>query len=92
MTVKITQVSTSNGEITLTVTYNDLEGKTKTFQLRKTDLYERLLQIRTLLGRPLTLTDAREAIVALTNEVRKGNSQLPENFDFTTYIGVELET
>jgi hypothetical protein len=52
---------------------------------------DRLISVRALLGRPLTVTDARQAIVSIINEVRRGKSGVPENFDFTPYINVELE-
>lgn len=94
MTIKITAVSASTGEISLTLTYDNPKGSgtTFSFQLRKQDLVDRLITIRSLLGRPLTLTDAKQAIVEVINEVRIGQSGVPENFDFTPYIGVELET
>lgn len=93
MTIKITQVSASSGDIILIITYDNPvgSGQLSTFQLSKQDLVNRLIQVRTLLGRPLTLTDAKQAIVAIINEVRKGQSGIPEQFDFTPYIGVELE-
>jgi hypothetical protein len=93
MTVKITQVSTSLGEIVLTITYDNPAGSGQnfTFQLRKQDLVDRLIQVRTLLGRPLTLTDAKQALVAIINEVRQGQQGIPEDFNFTPYIGVNLE-
>lgn len=94
MTLKISAVSTSTGEISLTISYDNPSGSGTmfSFQLRKQDLVDRLISIRSLLGRPLTLTDARQAIVSIINEVRIGQSGVPENFDFTPYIGVELET
>lgn len=93
MTIKITQVSASSGEIILTITYDNPAGSglLSTFQLHKQDLGDRLIQVRTLLGRPLTITDAKQALVAIINEVRKGMSGVPEQFDFTPYINVELE-
>jgi hypothetical protein len=93
MTVKITQVSATAGEVVLTVAYDNPKESTtmSTFKLRKQDLVDRLIQIRSLLGRPLTLTDAKQALVEIINEVRSGQQGVPEDFDFTPYIGVELE-
>ncbi len=93
MTIKITQVSTTTGEVTLQIAYDNLVGKGElsTFTLKKQDLFERLKQIRELLGRPLTLQDAKQALVAIVNEVRAEKSSVPEDFDFTAFIGVELE-
>jgi hypothetical protein len=93
MTIKITQVTSSSGEVILTITYDNPagSGKLSAFNLRKQDLADRLIQIRSLLGRALTLTDAQQALVEIINEVRRGRQGIPENFDFTPYIGVELE-
>jgi hypothetical protein len=94
MTVKITQVTTNTGEVSLTLTYDNPAGSGKfaTFKLRKTDLYTRLHNVEVLLGRPLTLTDAQQAIVAIVNEARNGKSSIPADFDFTQYLNVEIET
>lgn len=93
MTIKITAVTTSSGEIVLTLTYDNSSGSGTlyTYQLRKQDLVDRLAQVRGLLGRPLTIVDAKQAIVEIINEVRRNQSGISENFDFTPYINVELE-
>jgi hypothetical protein len=94
MTVKITSVHTSGGEIVLTITYDNPKGSGKltTFSLHYRDLVDRLVQVKNLLGRTLTLTDAQQALVEIINETRSNQSGIPQNFDFTSYIGVELET
>jgi len=93
MTVKITQVSTSGGEIVLTITYDNPKGSgnLSTFQLHYRDLVDRLVQVTALLGRSITLTDAQQTLVEIINEVRKNQAGIPQNFDFTPYIGAELE-
>jgi hypothetical protein len=94
MTIKITQVSTSTGEILLTIAYDNPKGSGKmfSFTMQKEQLFENLTEVYDLLGRQLTLTDAQQAIVAIINKVRQGQTGIPGNFDFTPYIGVELET
>ena len=62
-----------------------------TYSLRKQDLFDRLIQIRGLLGRVLTITDAKQALVEIINEVRKNAAGIPQDFDFTPYINIELE-
>jgi hypothetical protein len=93
MTVKITQVSTSSGEIVLTITYDNPKGSgtLSTFQLHYRDLVSRLVEVTALLGRSITLTDAQQALVEIISEVRKNATGIPQNFDFTPYIGTELE-
>ena len=93
MTIKITQVSTSTGEVTLTIVYDNPAGSGTvfTFTLKKQDLFERLRRIRELLGRPLTLQDAKYALIAVVNELRAGRIGVPEDFNFSSVIDVELE-
>lgn len=93
MTVKITQVATSSGQIMLTVTYDNPKGSGTlfSFSLSYQSLVERLVQVSALLGRNVTLTDAQQALVEIINEVRKNQAGIPQNFDFTPYIGAELE-
>jgi len=93
MTIKIMQVSTSSGEIVLTITYDDPKGSGNfsTFELHYRDLVSRLVQVTALLGRSVTLADAQQVLVEIINEVRKNQAGIPQNFDFTPYIGAELE-
>ena len=94
MTIRITQVSTNSGEIILTITYDNPKGSGNltTFSLSYQDLKERLAQVSALLGRTITLTDAQQALIEIINEVRRNQSGIPQNFDFTPYINVELES
>ncbi|MCW4002408.1 MAG: hypothetical protein NWE95_00640 [Candidatus Bathyarchaeota archaeon] len=93
MTVKITQVSTTTGEVTLTIAYDNPAGSGTmfAFALKKQDLFERLRRIRELLGRPLTLQDAKLALLVIINELRAGRISVPEDFNFGAVIDVELE-
>ncbi|MCW4045234.1 MAG: hypothetical protein NWE94_06935 [Candidatus Bathyarchaeota archaeon] len=93
MTIKITQVSATTGEVTLQIAFDNPAGSgaMSTFALKKQDLYDRLKSVRELLGRALTLQDAKQALVAVVNEVRAGKSTVPEDFNFASVIGVELE-
>jgi hypothetical protein len=93
MTVKISQITTNTDEVILTLTYDNPEGSgnLRTFKLKKNDLYARLHTVEVLLGRALTLQDAKEALVAIVNEVRKGASSIPADFNFAQYINAELE-
>lgn len=94
MTIKISSVSTSGGEIVLAVAFDSPSGSGTMFttSVRKEDLVNRLIQVKSLLGRALTLTDARQVLVEIVNEIRAGKTGIPENFDFSPYINVELET
>ena len=90
--IKITQVTVENGEINLTISY-DLPDGTKSFKLNYLDLTDRLKTVRQLLGRPLIVKDAQEALIAIVNEVRAGKKLLPETFlaSLQAAVGVDLE-
>jgi hypothetical protein len=91
--IKITQVTVENGEINLTITYDMPDEATKTFKLNYLDLVERLKTVRQLLGRPLTVKDAKEALIAIVNQIRAGKKDLPESFlaALQSSVGVDLE-
>ena len=91
--MKITQVATTTGEVTFTIAYDNPAGSGTmfTFTLKKQDLFERLKRIRELLGRQLTLQDAKLALLVIINELRSGKSGVPEDFNFAAVIDVELE-
>jgi len=91
--IKITQVTVENGEINLTITYDMSDETTKTFKLNYLDLVERLKTVRQLLGRPLTVKDAKEALIAIVNQIRAGKKDLPESFlaALQSSVGVDLE-
>jgi len=93
MTIKITSVSSASGQIVLTIAYDNPQGSgnISTFQLSYQDLKSRLVQVATLLGRNVTLTDAQQALVEIINEVRRNQAGIPQDFNFTPYIGAELE-
>ncbi len=94
MTIKLTQVSTSSGQIMLTVTYDNPKGSglLSTFQLSYQALVNRLVQVAILLGRNVTFTDAQQILVEIINEARMNQAGIPQNFDFTPYINTELES
>ena len=91
--IKITQVTVENGEINLTISYDMPDKTTKTFKLNYLDLVERLKNIRQLLGRPLTVKDAKEVLITIVNQTRAGKQDLPESFlaALQSSVGVDLE-
>jgi hypothetical protein len=93
MTIKITQVSSASGQIILTITYDNPKGSGNlgTFKLSYQDLKDKLIQVAALLGRGATLQDAQEVLIEIINEIRKNQAGIPQIFDFTPYIGTELE-
>ncbi len=56
------------------------------------DIIDRARELKRLLGRRVTLEDARLILVKMINEIREEEKAIPETFDFRDYIDVELET
>ena len=60
-------------------------------QIPLAEIIERLKTVKQVLGRNVTLQDAKDVIVAIVKQFRQAQSPLAERFDFTQYIGVDLE-
>jgi len=89
--IKLTTVSTVNGEITLTFQCDGFPEGTRTVQIPLAEIVEKLKTVKQVLGRNVTVQDAKDVIVTLVNQIRQEKSPLTERFDFTPYIGVDLE-
>jgi len=88
--IKLSSVSSSGEDTTLTFSY-DSAGQTLTAQISLSDVLDRLRVVKKFLGRPLTLVDAKFVIIQIVNELRAGGLPLQERFDFSPFIGVDLE-
>ena len=89
--IKIVNVTTLHGEVTLTIEY-DLETETHTLTITESNLAERLKALKKLVGRQLTLQDMKDVLIQIVNEARADKQTLLERFDFEPYINVDLES
>ena len=89
--IRLKQIQTNLGDAYLTFEY-DKEGVTSTVTINKRDIVSRLLTVKQNLGRALTLQDAKLVIIRLINELREGKTPLSEDFDYSQFIGVDIET
>jgi len=89
--IKLKQVQTSLGDAYLTFEY-DKEGVVNTVTINKRDIVSRLLTVKQNLGRTLTIQDVKLVTVRLINELREGKTPLSEDFDYSQFIGVDIET
>jgi hypothetical protein len=88
--IKLKQITTENAEIILLFEY-DQGGQTYSLKISYNEIRERLKQVRDFLGRPLLLQDAKLVVIKIINEVRANKIPLLERFDFTQFVGVDLE-
>jgi hypothetical protein len=89
--IKLKQVQTSLGDAYLTFEY-DKESIVNTVTINKHDIVDRLKTVKQNLGRPLSIQDAKLVIIRLINELREGKTPLSEDFDYSQFIGVNIET
>jgi hypothetical protein len=89
--IKLTAVSTVNAEVTLTFQADFPDSTIRTVQIPLAEIVEKLKTVKQVLGRNVTVQDAKDVIVTLVNQIRQEKSPLTERFDFTPYIGVDLE-
>ena len=88
--IKITKVNRSLGDVYLTFQY-DKDGQIFTQEMDAREIVERMKALKSLIGRELTLTDLKDIIITLINEMREGKNPLLETFHYENYIGVDLE-
>jgi len=89
--IKIIQVQRSTGDVYLTFQYN-LGGQIKTIVVDTREIIERMKSLKVLVGRPLTLTDLKNIVITMINEIRVGKQPLLETFSYENYINIDLET
>lgn len=89
--IKLKQVATVYGETTLVFEADFPDGLVREVRIPAAELIERMRALRQLVGRELTLKDARDIIVAVVNQMRVSEKPLVERFDFSQFIGVDFE-
>jgi len=88
--IRLKQVTVEQGVTTFLFEY-DLAGATYEKKIDEREIVEKLKSLSALLGRKPTLQDFREIIVQIVNEVRRGRQPFLERFDYSQFIGVDLE-
>jgi len=89
--IKIKQVKTTLGRAVLVFEADFPDGTTRTVEIEESEIKERLMQVRNLLGRPVTIRDLKDVIKAIFNEIRLKKQVLPEIFDYSQFIKTDLE-
>jgi hypothetical protein len=87
--ITLTSITISGaGQTLLTFTYDNPSG---TVVIDLVDVQTRLRELQNLLSRPVTFKDAKYVIIKIINELRVGSLTLTAGFDYTPYMGVDLE-
>ena len=89
--IKLKQVKTVHGRATLVFEADFPDGTIRTVKIDDEEIKERLKTVRKILGRPTTKADLKYVIKTLFRELREKREELPETFDYTEFIEVDLE-
>ena len=79
------------GETTLIFDCDGFPEGVRRVEIPFSEVADRLRIVRDILGRELTMRDARDVVVNMVNQMRREGKPLPERFDFAIYIGRDLE-
>ena len=88
--IRLIRIETEHG-ITSFVFEYDLEEEILTLEINEREIIERAREYRKLLGRNPTVQDLKEIIIHIVNEVRMGKGPFLEKYDYSEWIGVDLE-
>ena len=88
--IRLIQIDTEQG-ITSFIFEYDLEGEILTLVINEREIIEKAREFRMLLGRNPTVQDLKEIVIQIVNEVRRGKRPFLEKYDYSKWIGVDLE-
>ena len=88
--IKLKQITTGLGRCYFMFHY-DYEKETFVTKIKCGEVIRRLKLLRKQTGQPITLQNVKQIIIEIINELRDDQRPLPETFDLTPYINVDLE-
>jgi hypothetical protein len=69
----------------------DLDEEVFMLEINEREIIEKAREFRILLGRNPTVQDLREIVIQIVNEVRRGKRPFLERYDYSQWIGANLE-
>ena len=89
--IKLKLVEMRHGETTLVFKADGFPEGTREVEIPLSEIVEKLKTVKQILGRSVTVQDARNVIKTIIEKLRERKAPITERFDFTSYIGVDLE-
>ena len=89
--LKLKQVKVVNGEFTLIFDVDGFPEGVREIKIPQSEIIERLKELKRLTGRKPTIQDVKDVIKVLVDEMRRKREPFPQRFDFTKWIGMDLE-
>lgn len=88
--IRLIRVETEHG-ITSFIFEYDLEDEILTLEINEREIIERARDFRKLLGRSPSVQDLKDIVIQIVDEVRAGKRPFLEKYDYSKWIGVDLE-
>lgn len=88
--IRLIRVETEHG-ITSFIFEYDLEEEILTLEINEREIIERARDFRKLLGRSPSVQDLKDIVIQIVDEVRAGKRPFLEKYDYSKWIGVDLE-
>ena len=88
--IRLIRIETEHA-ITSFIFEYDLEDEILTLEINEREIIERARDFRKLLGRSPSVQDLKDIVIQIVNEVRAGKRPFLEKYDYSKWIGVDLE-
>lgn len=88
--IKLIRIDIEQG-ITSFIFEYDLEDEVLTLEINEREIIERARDFYRLLGRTPSVQDLKAIVIQVVNEVRRGKRPFLEKYDYSKWIGVDLE-
>ena len=88
--IRLIQIETEHGITSFLFEYS-LDEQVLTLEINEREIIEKAREFRMLLGRNPTVQDLKEIAIQIVNEVRQGKRPFLEKYDYSKWIGVDLE-
>ena len=89
--IKLKQIVTTHGEAVLVFDVSFPDETVQEVEITLGEIKGKLKILKSVVGRQLTLKDVKDVIVNIVNLLRQDKQALEERFDFSQWIGVDLE-
>jgi len=88
--IRLIRVETEHGITSFLFEY-DLEEQILTLEINEREIIERAREFRELVGSNPTMQDLKRIVIQVVNEVKRGKRPFLEKYDYSKWIGVDLE-
>ena len=89
--IKLKEIVMRHGETTLIFEADGFPSGIREIAIPLSEVIERMKSFSALIGRKPSLQEVKEMIIVLVNELRRQREPFVKRYDFSAWIGVDLE-